>query len=136
MIKSKIVVALGILLISLGCGKQGVYIPEVPVNFNITVQLFNYQATNGILEVPNQGVAGLLIVHTATGYMAYDRCSPVNPAALCKVTPDEGGITATDPCSGGKWLLLDGSPQKAPAVHYLKTYTLRIHGDQNIQVTN
>lgn len=124
------------MLLCLGCGKQGVYIPEVPVNYMITVQLFNYNAKNGILEVPNQGVAGLLIVRTVSGYMAYDRCSPVNPSALCKVTADEGGITATDPCTGGKWLLLDGSPQKAPAIHYLKTYNLRIQGDQNIQVTN
>jgi hypothetical protein len=127
---------LGLLLVSFGCGKQGVYIPEVPVNYNITVQQFSIEAKNGILLVPNQGVAGLLIVSTAAGYRAYDRCSAVNPEGLCKVTPDEGGITVTDPCSGGKWLLLDGSPQKAPAVHYLKSYTLRIQGSQNIQVTN
>jgi hypothetical protein len=136
LINKKPVGLLCFLLISFGCGKQGVYIPEVPVNYNITVQQFSIQAKNGILLVPDQGVAGLLIVSTAAGYRAYDRCSAVNPEALCKITPDEGGITATDPCSGGKWLLLDGSPQKAPAVHYLKTYTLRIQGGQNIQVTN
>jgi hypothetical protein len=136
LIKIKLAGLLGMLFLCLSCGKQGVYIPEVPVNYNITVQQFSIQSENGILKVPDQGVAGLLIVRTATGYMAYDRCSPVNPEALCQITPDEGGITVTDPCSGGKWLLLDGSPQKAPAVHYLKTYTLRIQGGQNIQVTN
>jgi hypothetical protein len=132
----RLLVVLGTMSLYLSCGKQGVYVPEVPVNYYITVQQFNIQSRNGILLVPDQGVAGLLIVNTIGGYKAYDRCSPVNPEALCQVTPDEGGITVTDPCSGGKWLLLDGSPQKAPAIHYLKTYTLRIQGSQNIQVTN
>jgi hypothetical protein len=136
LIKNKLPGLFCALLICLGCGKPGVYIAEVPVNFNITVQQFSIEANKGILMVPDQGVAGLLIVSTAEGYRAYDRCSAVNPVSKCKVTPDEGGITVTDPCSGGKWLLLDGSPQKAPAVHYLKTYTLRIQGGQNIQVTN
>jgi hypothetical protein len=136
LITSKVSGWLCVLLICLGCGKQGVYIPEVPVNFQITVSEFSIKAKDGVVLVPDQGVAGLLIVKTAEGYRAYDRCSSVNPEAKCKVTPDDGGITVTDPCSGGKWLLLDGSPQKAPAVHYLKTYTLRIQGGQNIQVTN
>jgi len=125
-----------VLLVCIGCGKEGVYIPEVPVNYNITINLFKYKAPNGILLVDDVGVGGLLIVSTPAGYRAYDRCSAVNPQALCKVSPDEGGITVTDPCSGGKWLLLDGSPQKAPAVHYLKSYTVRIQGSYNIQVTN
>lgn len=136
MINKRLFGLLCVLLVCFGCGKEGVYIPEVPLNYNITIQQFNIEAKNGILLVADQGVAGLLIVSTAAGYRAYDRCSAVNPQALCKVTPDEGGITVTDPCSGGKWLLLDGSPQKAPAVHYLKSYTVRIQGSQNIQVTN
>ena len=136
MISKRLFGLLCVLLVCFGCGKEGVYIPEVPVNYHTTVLRFDKEATNGILLVDNQGVAGLLIVKTFDGYRAYDRCSPVNPQALCKVTPDEGGITVTDPCSGGKWLLLDGSPQKAPAVHYLKSYTVRIQGSQNIQVTN
>jgi hypothetical protein len=125
-----------VLLLCFSCGKKGDYVPEVQVNYLTTVTNFNINAVNGILTVNGQGVAGLLIVKTIGGYKAYDRCSPVNPAALCKVTADEGGITVTDPCSGGKWLLLDGSPQKAPAIHYLKTYTLRIQGNETIQVTN
>lgn len=136
MIRKRFAVLLAALIFCCSCGKEGDYIPEVPVNFLTTVTNFNLHAVNGILTVQGQGLAGLLIVKTIGGYKAYDCCSPVNPQALCQVTADEGGITVTDPCSGGKWLLLDGSPQKAPAVHYLKTYTLRIQAGENIQVTN
>lgn len=125
-----------LLLFCSACGKGDVYIPDVPVNYSLTIQDFNINAKNGILLVPDVGVAGLLIASTPSGYRAYDRCSSVNPQQLCKVTVDEGGITVTDPCSGAKWLLLDGSPQKAPAVHNLKSYTLSIQGSQLIQVTN
>lgn len=120
----------------LSCSKGEGYVPEIPLNYSITIQEFNIKAQNGIVVVPDEGVAGLLIVATATGYKAYDRCSPVNPENLCKIAADAGGITVTDPCTGAKWLLMDGSPQKAPAVHYLKSYTVRIQGSQLIQVTN
>jgi nitrite reductase/ring-hydroxylating ferredoxin subunit len=120
-----------------GCGKEGVFVPDVYVNYTITIQEFKIKATNGILLVPNYGVAGLMIVAPATGgYVAFDRCSSVNPENLCKVTPDDNGITATDPCTGAKFLLTDGSPQKAPAVRNLKSYQVSIQGSQIIQISN
>jgi hypothetical protein len=125
-----------LLLILVSCGKGEAYLPDVPVNYTVDMTTFSLGAENGVYTVQNAGIAGLLIVKTAVGYRAYDRCSPVNPQERCKVTADEGGITVTDPCTGAKWLLFDGSPQKAPAVHYLKSYTLRIQGSQIIQVTN
>jgi hypothetical protein len=125
-----------LLLVLVSCSKGEGYVPDLPVNFSVTIQQFKIDAENGVLKVPNQGVAGLLIVSTATGYKAYDRCSPVNPENLCKIDPDSGGITVTDPCTGAKWLLMDGSPQKAPAIHYLKSYTVRLQGSQLIKVTN
>lgn len=118
------------------CGKGDAYIPEVPVNYTVTIQEFNIKAKNGVLIVADQGVAGLLIVNTVGGYRAYDRCSSVNPQQLCKITADDGGITATDPCTGAKFLLLDGSPQKAPAVRSLKSYRINLQGQQLLQVTN
>lgn len=127
-------VTVGLLLA--GCAKESTYIPHVPVNFSITVQEFKIKATNNILLVPDQGVAGLLIVSTAFGYKAYDRCSSVNPEARCKITPDEGSITATDPCTGAKFLLTDGSPAKAPAVRNLKAYTITLQGNQGLHISN
>lgn len=128
-----------LILLFARCGKDnGAYIPNVPVNYNVTVVEFKIRSaeTNGILLVPDQGVAGLMIVSTPNGYAAFDRCSSVNPQNLCKVTPDPTGITATDPCTGAKYLLTDGSPQKAPAVRYLKSYRTTLQGGTMINVSN
>lgn len=118
------------------CAKEGTFVLDVPVNYTITIQEFKIKAVNNVLLVPDQGVAGLLIVYTAFGYKAYDRCSSVNPAEQCKITPDEGSITATDPCTGAKFLLTDGSPAKAPAVRNLKSYTITFQGNQGLHITN
>ena len=133
---NRLIVFCAFMLFLTGCGKEADYIPNVYVNYPVTIQEFNINAKNGVLLVPNQGVAGLLIVNTAAGYRAYDRCSSVNPEQMCKITADDGGITATDPCTGAKFLLLDGSPQKAPAVRSLKTYRINLQGQQLLQVTN
>ncbi|MFN0254658.1 Rieske (2Fe-2S) protein [Pedobacter ureilyticus] len=111
------------------CGKEQNFVPDYPVRYDVTLQEFGIYAKNNVLLVPNQGVAGLMIVKSPTGaYLAFDRCSTVNPEKACAVTPDDSGFTATDPCSGGKFLLLDGSPQKAPAERSLKRYSVVISG--------
>lgn len=120
-----------VFLLFASCGKEENYIPDYPVNYTITIAEFGIRATNGILLVPNQGVAGLVIVKTPTNeYVAFDRCSTVNPEKACAVTPENGLFLAVDPCSGGKFSLLDGSPQKAPAKRALKRYALNIAGQQ------
>lgn len=118
------------------CGKESNYVPNVAVNYNITIQEFKIKAVNNILLVPGQGVAGLLIIYNPYGsYMAYDRCSSVNPEAGCKIVPDEGGLSATDPCTGAKFSLIDGSPAKAPAVKSLKSYNVSLNG-QLLHISN
>lgn len=127
-----------VLLLFMGCGKdEGTYIPNVLVNYRISEAEFINTAKNRILLVPNMGVAGLMIIKVAPGnYVAFDQCSSVNPEQRCKVVPDDNLITATDPCSGAKFLLLDGSPQKAPAVRYLKVYRTSVGSDGMINVSN
>ena len=125
------------MIIVSGCGKKGEMIPNVYVEYNVTVQEFNIKAVNRVLLIPNQGVKGLMIVHTIdNGFVAFDRCSSVDPKNGCAVSPDDSGITATDPCTGAKYLLTDGSPQKAPAVRNLKAYTTTLRGGQTINVSN
>jgi nitrite reductase/ring-hydroxylating ferredoxin subunit len=53
-------------------------------------------------------------------------CSSVNPQKRCAVVPDDPNLTATDPCSGAKFSLFDGSPVKAPAARSLKQYRVII----------
>lgn len=126
-----------VLLTATGCGKDEGYIPDVPVNYNVTLTEFSLKAVNNVLVVSNNGVGGLLIVKTPLGgYVAFDRCSTVNPEKICKVAPDDSGVTATDPCSGAKFSLLDGSPQKAPAERSLKAYNISLQGNTLLHVSN
>ena len=115
----------------LSCTKDGLdRIPEAYVNYRITIQEFNIKNKNGLLlvnKMDNTGVAGLLIYRRAdNAYVAFDRCSSVNPQNRCAVVPDDPNLTATDPCSGAKFSLFDGSPAKAPAKRPLKEYKVII----------
>ena len=126
-----------VLILFSGCGKEENYVPEVVVNYNVTLTQFSLQAKNNVLLVSNQGVAGLIIVKTPLGsFVAFDRCSTVNPEKKCAIVPDESGLTATDPCSGAKFSLLDGTPQKAPAEKTLKIYNISLQGNVLLNVTN
>ena len=126
-----------VLILFSGCGKEENYVPEVVVNYNVTLTQFSLQAKNNVLLVSNQGVAGLIIVKTPLGsYVAFDRCSTVNPEKKCAIVPDESGLTATDPCSGAKFSLLDGTPQKAPAEKTLKIYNISLQGNVLLNVNN
>lgn len=101
-------------------------IPNVYVNYQITLQEFAIKSSNGLLVVnktTNTGVAGLIIYKKPNNeYVAFDRCSSVNPLQQCAVVPDDPNLTATDPCSGAKFSMYDGSPVKAPAKRGLKEY--------------
>ncbi|WP_231427085.1 hypothetical protein [Pedobacter sp. Leaf250] len=126
-----------VLILFTSCGKEENFIPDVPVNYNVTLVEFGIKAVNNVLLVPNNGIAGLIIVRTPLGgFVAFDRCSAVNPDSKCKIVPDDNGLTATDPCSGAKFSLLDGTPQKAPAERSLKTYTVSLQGNTTINVRN
>lgn len=111
-------------------------IPDVFVNYHVSLQEFNIKSTNGILLVDGIGVAGLIIYRRPDNtYVAFDRCSSVNPEQKCAVTPDDPSLTATDPCSGAKFSLYDGTPMKAPAKRPLKQYTIN-KTNFEIYVTN
>lgn len=113
-----------LVILCLSCAKDNSgRIPNVYLNYRVSLQEFQIKSTNGILLVKNQGVAGLIIYKRSIGdYVAFDRCSSVNPEQKCVVEPDSTGLTATDPCSGGKFSLDDGAPVKAPAKRSLKQY--------------
>lgn len=122
-------VLLAVLLCS--CSKDNEdRIPDVYVNYQITLQEFNIKSNNGLLLVNkgnNTGIAGLIIYRKPNNeWIAFDRCSSVNPDQQCAVIPDDPNLTATDPCSGAKFSMFDGSPVKAPATRGLKEYNVII----------
>jgi nitrite reductase/ring-hydroxylating ferredoxin subunit len=128
-------------IISLGffsCGKANP-VPSVPVNFEASItdpRLAGLGIAGGAVVLGGYGVAGLVIYHTpADTYVAYDRCSSYQPEKKCAVTLDATNFTVTDPCSGSKFSLSDGTPVKGPATQSLRAY--RVSTTQfTIQVYN
>jgi nitrite reductase/ring-hydroxylating ferredoxin subunit len=122
-----------------GCGKASNMVPNVAVNFNRPLtdpSLTSLSNSGRAVLINGYGVSGLVLYRTIlNGYVAYDRCSTVNPENRCAVVLDEGAFTVSDPCSGAKFLLEDGSPAKAPATLSLKQYSVRVSGN-TLQVTN
>lgn len=128
-----------LILTVFGCGKEENFIPNVPVNFSAPLtdpRLIRLSSPGGAVALSGYGVAGIVIYRSNSGgYVAYDRCSTVNPEKQCAVELDDPSFTVTDKCSGAKYLLEDGSPAKAPAKTSLKKYNTYIAGN-SIQVTN
>ncbi|MBS7566008.1 hypothetical protein KHS38_16495 [Mucilaginibacter sp. Bleaf8] len=125
----------------LGCGKgDQSYIPSVAVNFQAPLtdpRLNRLGSAGGAVIVNGYGVAGLIICRTPSGgWAAYDRCSSYQPEKRCAVNIDDTGLTATDPCSGSKFLLSDGSPVKAPATRSLRSYSIYIQNGLYLSVSN
>jgi nitrite reductase/ring-hydroxylating ferredoxin subunit len=124
--KFRSVLALSIVLL-LSCAKDdGTFIPDVYVNYTIPINDPSMSALNspgGAVVISGHGVAGIIIYRRADNmFVAYDRCSSVNPQNKCAVTLDNPSLTVTDPCSGAKFSLFDGTPVKAPATKSLKSY--------------
>lgn len=128
-----------VLLLAAGCGKDNLAIPNIPVNFSAPLtdpRLLRLSSPGGAVLIKDHGVAGLIIYRTSDGnYVSYDRCSTVEPERKCAVVLDDPSFTATDKCSGAKYLLEDGSPAKAPAKISLKKYNTYIAGS-TLHVTN
>jgi nitrite reductase/ring-hydroxylating ferredoxin subunit len=119
--------ALALLVLAFtGCGKTGEVVPNVSVSIQVPISDPRLNALHNVggAVLLNGGVAGIIIYRSATGYVAYDRCSAYEPAKRCAVTLDNPSLTVTDPCSGSKWSLEDGTPVKAPAIKSLKAYAV------------
>ena len=121
------------------CGKGGDAIPSVAVSFQAAItdpRLSALHIPGGTVLINGYGVAGLILYREADGsYACYDRCSSYMPQNLCAVTLDSGGFTVTDPCSGSKFSLIDGTPVKAPATKALRSYSISVSNSE-IYVTN
>ncbi|SDK75647.1 Ferredoxin subunit of nitrite reductase or a ring-hydroxylating dioxygenase [Pedobacter sp. ok626] len=128
------------ILVLTGCGKESMVIPNVPVNLTLQLtdpKLIRLSSSGGAVAFDNYGVAGIVIYKTLGGnYVAYDRCSTVNPEKKCAVTLDEPSFTVTDKCSGAKFFLEDGGPAKAPAKLSLKRYNTAVSGFTTLHITN
>ena len=130
----RIGIALVMLFAMPSCGKQGNVVPNVAVNFQLQLNDPKYSPLRSVgsaVIIDDRGVAGVIVANTVNGYVAYDRCSAYEPEKRCAVTLDDNKLLVTDPCSGSKWLLQDGTPNKAPAIRSLKAYIVYIDASRN-----
>lgn len=101
------------------------FIPYVPVDFEINVNLPAYQPLNnptGWITVSG-GSRGIIIYRlNLDEFMAYDRHATYDVDAACQVTVGEDNILVSDPCSNSQWLLIDGSVVQGPAEIPLQQY--------------
>ena len=114
----------------LSCGKNADPVPSVSVSFEADIndpRLAALHSPGGAVIIPGYGVAGLIIYREADlTYAAYDACSSYQPEKRCAVTLDGNSLTCTDPCSGSKFSLADGTPVKAPATRSLRAYSINV----------
>ena len=109
---------IGLLLVMLlpsACKKGGCnVIPYIPVNripFSVA-QYPKLAGANGSITLDG-GVAGVIVYNTGNGFVAYDRCSTVDPERRCAVeVSSDNPLVAVDPCSKAEFILLNGSPSK------------------------
>ena len=134
----KLILVILISICYFSCGK-GDPVPSLPVNFEASLtdpRISKLNSQGGAVLINGYGVAGLIIYRRADGaYVAYDRCSSYQPEKKCAVTLDDTGFTVTDPCSGSKFSLNDGTPVKAPATRALRSYQV-VTTQFTIQVIN
>jgi len=132
---------IGLLYIALlpaACKKGGCnVVPDVNV---YRVVLFGEHPKLRSLRVPDTvsgGVAGIIVMKIGDNdYVAYDRCSTVNPEKRCAVRLEENGLVARDPCSEARYMLVNGSPAEI-AECPLKPYRVSLQpGGNAVIVTN
>ena len=128
---------IGLLMVVLGscssCGEQQQFIPYVPVNFQIDLNLPAYNTLNFVGEAiaVSGGSKGLYIYRfTLDEFVVLDRHSTYDIPMGCKVTLDEDKITLRDhsDCSNSTWLMLDGSVTNGPATLPLHRYRTNLNG--------
>lgn len=136
-LRSKATLWLGALLMILAsctsCGEPQQFIPYVPVNFQIDLNLPAYNTLNfpgEAIALPG-GSKGLYIYrYTMDEFVVLDRHATYDIPMACKVTLDADNITLRDDsdCSESQWLMLDGSVMNGPATLPLHRYRTTLNG--------
>lgn len=120
----RILLLFAVLLTSARCNRNR-FIPYIPVDFEINLNLPAYQpltAVSGWITVSG-GSRGIIIYRlNQDEFIAYDRHSTYNVDAACQVAVEEDNILITDPCSGSQWVITDGSVATGPAELPLQRY--------------
>ena len=129
------VLLLTLLALFSACSKSSCnVVPDVLVMERISlVQYPQVRLAQQAVAIEQGGFAGLIVVSLGNDqYIAFDRCSTVEPQKKCAVVVN--GLVATDPCSGATYILTNGSPSNL-AECPLKPYRAFRNGE-TIEIRN
>ncbi|MES2629197.1 MAG: hypothetical protein V4616_09555 [Bacteroidota bacterium] len=121
-----------VLVLNPACRKEAAYqVPYAAVNLEINInnpQYVNLGHTGGWVY-SNGGLKGLILYRKDQGTInAYDRQSPFDIEAGCRMSVDSTEIYAEDTCSKSKFLLIDGSASSGPASRGMIQYQTTFDG--------
>ena len=132
-------VLLFFVLITQACNENNKIVPNVYVNFYLSVYDPEFTAllSPGNSIYVTGGVNGILIYRISQDeFAAYDRTCTYNVEENCKIVVDDSNNFAVDSmCCSSKYLLLDGSVTEGPATYPLKRYQTYFDGT-NLHVYN
>lgn len=116
-------------------------VPYVPVNFDFNIIHYNLNSpglSHQFSQGESGGYRGIIVYRLSMDeFRAFDRACPCNPHQ-CTVSIDpENQVTATDPCCGSRFLLIDGSVMEGDAGFPLKPYRTIFNPSTNrLLITN
>lgn len=126
-----------------GCEKEefqnnNPFLPNYPVNLTINMSLPQYSnllsTANGVyINSAGQGIRGIIVFNTGSGYVAYDAACPNQALSSCS-TMTLSGIDAICPCDDKRYSLFSGQAQ---GMQYpMKRYRVEQISDVSIRVYN
>ena len=116
------------------------YLPNYNVNVSINLSLPEYsnlKFVSNAVYIPNQGVRGIFVFNTGSGYVAFDAACPNQALSSCS-TMNFKKLDPVDPlkidkttvvcsCDGAEYSLFPG--QSKGKQYPLKQYRVEVNGD-------
>jgi len=120
--------------IFLGCSTNSInnnnpYLPNYTVNIDINMSLPQYsnlKFVSNAVYISGQGVRGILIFNSGSGYNAFDAACPNQALSSCS-TMTIKGINAVCGCDNAEYSLFSG--QSAGKQYPLKQYRVEVNGN-------
>jgi nitrite reductase/ring-hydroxylating ferredoxin subunit len=105
------------------------YLPNYPVNVDINMNLpaySNLKFVSNAVYISNQGVRGILVFNSGSGYNAFDAACPNQALSSCS-TMTINGIYAVCACDNAEYNLFSG--QSTGKQYPLKQYRVEVNGN-------
>lgn len=116
------------------------YLPNYPVNVDINMDLPSYSSLKFVANAiyfPNQGVRGIFVFNSGSGYIAFDAACPNQALSSCstmsfkKLDPIDplkiDRTTVVCPCDNAEYSLFSG--QSKGKQYPLKQYRVEVNGN-------